>query len=268
MAQRRNRNYDKKHDIYFHLNPSLEQTLQPRDIFKHEGRFEQYNDQLINLLKDPDTGINYKNRDFAKLSPAEMEKLERFELFHEIKNSLRNISDIQTEKGFADGFVVNVYHPGVGFREHSDRTKTEHYFPFEENEDFCNAREGNNYAEKSAITAAVCFGTSRTVMFKYDTDRATISRPEYYPIYFEDDRNRSYPLYPIGLDLNGGDYYAFSRGFRFNYRGELTIKGINSTHKHSVLAHPKFGIENEDEQIHVSFVMFGCTSVDNEGNGI
>ena len=267
MAQGRHLNYDKKHDIFFHLNPSLEKTLQPRDIIKHEGIFEKYNDQLINLIKDPHTGINYKNRDFSKLSPKEMEELERFELFHEIKNNLRNISGIQSEGGFADGFVVNVYHPGVGFREHSDRTLTELYFPCEDNQDFCNA-EDNIYAEASAITAAVCFGTSRTVMFKYDTDRATISRPEYYPIYFEDERKRSYPLYPIGLNLNGGDYYAFSRGFSFNYLGELTIKGINSTHKHCVLAHPKYGIENEDEQIHVSFVMFGCTSADNYGNGM
>lgn len=254
-------NHHEEHDIYFHLNPSIDTPLKPRDIFKIEGKFEKYNDQVIKLIKDK---IKYKGRTFAKLNDAEIEELEKSSLYLEIKNDLKSISGIKSENGCADGFRVNVYHPGVGFREHSDGTKTDHYFPCEEKQDYFKTED--EIPEKSAITAAVCFGSRRTVMFKYNTDRATISRPEYYLKYFPDGKDPTVPLYPLGLDLKGGDYYAFSRGFRFK-KGELTMKGINSTHKHCVLAHPKFGIETEEEDIHVSFVMFGCTSVTKSGNG-
>ena len=96
--------------------------------------------------------------------------------------------------------------------------------------------------ETSAITAAVSFGANRTVKFQYKRPSrlSRINEPE--------------PSEPIFLELKGGDYYSFSRGYFFK-NGRLEIKGINATHTHQVVPNEK----SESNDFHVSIVMFGCT---------
>ena len=248
----------KEHDIYLHLNKSPKFFLQPRDIVKAEGIFEEYNDRFIDLIKHDDIGINYSDRKLAQLSPEEMEKLEKNELFIEIKDKLKDFSGIVSKNGSADRLRVNVYHPGLGFNAHSDYSKTEHYFFFE-GETYKN-NTGKDWVEPetSAITAAVCFGSRRTVIFKPDKKHGTILRSRF--------EGKIRPSDSIDLDLKGGDFYAFSRGFRFSEEGKLMIKGVNSTHTHCVVANSESTKDTQGDEIHVSLVMFGCQSVEDFEN--
>ena len=246
MRKSRKFQHNRDHDIYFHEEQPPE-NLKPRDIVQVQACFKNYDKGLIEFIKKSSRPNFFENRTKAQLDKDEMKELEKYDKFEEIKEGLKSFAGIDEQTGFR----VNIYHQGLGFKDHHDGSFSDHYFPFEDKEDFYTKGSETEEPEETAITAAVCFGSSRTLKLKYDRERATISRPKY--------KDQAKPRYSICLDLEGGDYYAFSRGFEFDENG-LKIKGINSTHTHCVLPNPRYGKEMDECDIHVSFVIFGCTA--------